>query len=261
MGSWAVEAFPEGANYFVLEGVPGLSVVTERNEGFDAIVSAVGNFTKVGAQTANWSTDEGRAVTAAALEANDNDIQFIFAQNDEMGIGAAQAVRDAGLVPGTDVKIATIDGTTGALEALAAGDLSFVAQYNPFFGDVVFDVVTEDARGQHRLVEHQRRQQHVRLARGGSGRARRPVSASETGRHAPHARRAGVACTGAPAPRHAYGTSRRAGPTYWLSGRISELALSCSITCAVQPVTRLATNSGVKVGVSKPMRWYAGPVG
>ena len=131
----------------MLEGVPGLSVVTERNEGFDAIVGAVGNFTKVGAQTANWSTDEGKAVTAAALAANDNDIQFIFAQNDEMGIGAAQAVRDAGLVPGTDVKIATIDGTSGALTALAAGDLSFVAQYNPFFGDVVFDVVTKTLAG------------------------------------------------------------------------------------------------------------------
>ena len=59
----------------------------------------------------------------------------------------------------------------------------------------------------------------------------------------------------------AYGTSRRAGPTYRLSGRISEFAPSCSITCAVHPVIRLATNSGVNVGVSKPMRWYAGPVG
>ena len=147
VGSWAVEAFPEGARYFVLEGVPGLSVVTERNEGFDSIVNAVGTFTKVGAQTANWSTDEGRAVVEAALAANDNDIQLIFAQNDEMGIGAAQAVAAAGLVPGTDVKIATIDGTTGALTALAAGELSFVAQYNPFFGDVVFDVVSKTLRG------------------------------------------------------------------------------------------------------------------
>jgi len=64
-----------------------------------------------------------------------------------MGLGAAQAVTAAGLVPGTDVKIATIDGTTGALEALAAGELSFVAQYNPFFGDVVFDVVSKTLRG------------------------------------------------------------------------------------------------------------------
>jgi len=147
VGSWAVETFPEGARYFVLEGVPGLSVVTERNEGFEAIVNAVGNFTKVGAQTANWSTDEGRAVIDAVLAANDNDLQLIFAQNDEMGLGAAQAVKAAGLVPGVDVKIATIDGTTGALGALAAGELSFVAQYNPFFGDVVFDVVTKTLAG------------------------------------------------------------------------------------------------------------------
>ena len=179
MGSWAVEAFPEGAKYFVLEGVPGLSVVTERNEGFDAIVSAVGTFTKVGAQTANWSTDEGRAVIAAALAANDNDIQFIFAQNDEMGIGAAQAVAAAGLVPGTDVKIATIDGTTGALKALAAGELSFVAQYNPFFGDVVFDVVSKTLGGdtvRRTSASRATPSTHPRRPRPRS----RPVSASET---------------------------------------------------------------------------------
>jgi simple sugar transport system substrate-binding protein len=64
-----------------------------------------------------------------------------------MGLGAAQAVTAAGLVPGVDVKIATIDGTSGALSALAAGELSFVAQYNPFFGDVVFDVVTKTIAG------------------------------------------------------------------------------------------------------------------
>ncbi len=148
VGSWAVETFPTGANYFVLEGVPGLSVVNERNEGFDAEVSSASGFTKVGAQTANWKTDEGKSVIETVLKANNNDIQFIFAQNDEMGIGAAQAVTAAGLTPGTDVKIATIDGTKGALEALAAGQLSFVAQYNPFFGDVAVDAVQKALAGE-----------------------------------------------------------------------------------------------------------------
>ena len=148
VGSWAVETFAEGANYFVLEGVPGLSVVNERNEGFDSEVDGATGFTKVGAQTANWKTDEGKSVIETVLKANNNDIQFIFAQNDEMGIGAAQAVTAAGLVPGTDVKIATIDGTTGALEALAAGQLSFVAQYNPFFGDIAVDAVEKALAGE-----------------------------------------------------------------------------------------------------------------
>jgi simple sugar transport system substrate-binding protein len=44
-------------------------------------------------------------------------------------------------VPGEDVKIATIDGTKGAMEALAAGRLSFVAEYNPLFGDTALDAV------------------------------------------------------------------------------------------------------------------------
>ncbi|KSU54689.1 substrate-binding domain-containing protein [Microbacterium enclense] len=147
VGSWAVTAFPQGAKYFVLEGVPGLSVVNERNEGFDAEVGSASGFTKVGAQTANWKTDEGKSVIETVLKANNNDIQFIFAQNDEMGIGAAQAVSAAGLTPGTDVKIATIDGTKGALEALAAGQLSFVAQYNPFFGDTAVDAVQKALAG------------------------------------------------------------------------------------------------------------------
>lgn len=148
VGEWAVSAFPQGANYFVLEGVPGLSVVNERNEGFDSAIAGKAGWNKVGAQTANWKTDEGKSVIETVLKANNNDIQFIFAQNDEMGIGAAQAVAAAGLKPGTDVKIATIDGTKGALEALAKGDLSFVAQYNPFFGTDAVDAVKKTLAGE-----------------------------------------------------------------------------------------------------------------
>ncbi len=146
VGDWAVQTFPEGAKYFTLEGVPGLSVVNERNEGFDQVIEGEEGWDKIGAQTANWTADEGKSVIETVLKANP-DLQFIFAQNDEMGIGAAAAVKAAGKVPGTDVKIATIDGTTPALEALAAGDLSFVAQYNPFFGDQAVDAVNKALAG------------------------------------------------------------------------------------------------------------------
>ena len=141
VGEWAVTAFPQGANYFVLEGVPGLSVVNERNEGFDAAIAGKSGWNKVGAQTANWKTDEGKSVIETVLKANSNDVPLIFAQNDEMGLGAALAVEAAGLKPGVDVKIATIDGTKGAMEALLAGRLTFVAEYNPLFGPTAVDVV------------------------------------------------------------------------------------------------------------------------
>jgi ABC-type sugar transport system substrate-binding protein len=146
VGNWAVATYPEGANYYVLEGVPGLSVVNERNEGFDAAIDGKEGWNKIGAQTANWTADEGKSVIETVLKENP-DLQFVFAQNDEMGIGAAAAVTAAGLTPGEDVKIATIDGTTPALEALAAGELSFVAQYNPFFGEDAVDAVNKALAG------------------------------------------------------------------------------------------------------------------
>jgi ABC-type sugar transport system substrate-binding protein len=148
VAEWAAGVLPDGANYFTLEGPAGVSVVNERNRGWDSVMADKTEFVKVGAQTANWSAEEGKSVFETVLKANDNDIQIVFAQNDEMGLGAAQAVEEAGLVPGTDVMIATIDGTKGAMEALAAGKLSFVAEYNPLFGQTALEVVNAVLAGE-----------------------------------------------------------------------------------------------------------------
>ncbi len=148
VAEWAVKDMPDGGNYIVLEGPAGVGVVNERNEGFDSVFSSQSQWKKVGAQTANWKTDEGKSVTETLLKANKNDIQFIFAQNDEMGLGAIQAVQEAGLTPGKDVKIATIDGTKNAIQALADGELSFVAEYNPLFGETALDAVKKTLAGE-----------------------------------------------------------------------------------------------------------------
>ena len=141
VAEWALATFPDGANYFVLEGPAGVSVVNERNEGWNAVMEGEAAFTDLGAQTANWSTEEAKSVFETVLKSNSNDVQLVFAQNDEMGLGAAQAVEEAGLTPGEDVKIATIDGTEAALQALADGTLTFVAEYNPLFGDQALEAV------------------------------------------------------------------------------------------------------------------------
>lgn len=148
VAEWAKSAFPDGGNYFVLEGPAGVSVVNERNQGWDTVIGAESKFVKLGAQTANWSTEEAKSVFETVLKSNNNNVQIVFAQNDEMGLGAAQAVEEAGLKPGVDVKIATIDGTKNALQALADGQLSFVAEYNPLFGDVAADVVKKAIAGE-----------------------------------------------------------------------------------------------------------------
>jgi simple sugar transport system substrate-binding protein len=148
VAEWALTEAPDGAKYFTLEGPAGVGVVNERNRGWDDVMADHPEFVKVGAQTANWSTEEAKSVFETVLKSNNNDIQIVFAQNDEMGLGAAQAVEEAGLTPGVDVKIATIDGTLNAMEALAAGRLSFVAEYNPLFGDTALDVVHKALNGE-----------------------------------------------------------------------------------------------------------------
>ena len=147
VGEWAATTFPDGGNYVVLEGPAGVGVVNERNQGFDEGLGD-SSLTKVDAQTANWSTEEGKSVLETMLKANNNDIQFVFAQNDEMGLGAAQAAEEAGLVVGEDIKIATIDGTKNAIQALADGKLSYVHEYNPLFGETALEVVQKALDGE-----------------------------------------------------------------------------------------------------------------
>ena len=109
----------------------GLSVVKDRGTGWGNKVAS--NVKVLESQSANWSTDEAKTVTAGLLDKYKSDNpQFIFAQNDEMGLGAAQAVDAAGLKG--KVKIIAIDGTKNALQALVDGDLSYVIEYNPIFG-------------------------------------------------------------------------------------------------------------------------------
>lgn len=148
-GEWTVEKYPDGARAVVLEGPAGLSVVNDRNAGWEQAIEG-SNIEVLENQSANWSTDEGKTVTEGLLDKYNNDIQVIFAQNDEMGVGAAQGVEAKGLKPGPDgdVDIITIDGTKPALEALIAGQLSYVIEYNPIMGEEVVDTMVKAVNGE-----------------------------------------------------------------------------------------------------------------
>ena len=133
-----------GGKGFVLEGPAGLSVVNERREGWESKLDS--SITVYESQDANWSTDEAKTKTAGLLDKYQKDVQYIFCQNDEMGIGAAQAVDAAGL--NGQVKIITIDGTKPNLEALRDGDLALVIEYNPLFGDKAVEVADKALAGE-----------------------------------------------------------------------------------------------------------------
>jgi simple sugar transport system substrate-binding protein len=98
-------------------------------------------------QTANWDATEGKAVMEAWLNET-TDIQGVFAQNDEMGLGAAQAITEAGLNPGDDIKIITVDATAGAFRAMIAGDINVVIECNPLLAPQVYEAALKALNGE-----------------------------------------------------------------------------------------------------------------
>jgi simple sugar transport system substrate-binding protein len=98
-------------------------------------------------QTANWSVTEGKQITEAWLKEN-QDVQAIFAQNDEMGFGAIEALKEAGFTPGVDVKVISVDATSGAFTAMLAGDLNVSVECNPLLAPQVYEAALKAANGE-----------------------------------------------------------------------------------------------------------------
>jgi simple sugar transport system substrate-binding protein len=133
-------------NVWELVGNVGSSAAKDRGQGFREKMGACGiEVTK--SQTANWSITEGKQVTEAWLKET-QDVQGIFAQNDEMGLGAIEALKEAGLTPGEDVKILSVDATAGAFKAMLDGDLNVTVECNPLLAPQVYEAALKAANGE-----------------------------------------------------------------------------------------------------------------
>lgn len=133
-------------NVVELVGNVGSSAAIDRGKGFREKMGDCG-ITITKTQTANWSSQEGKDVMTAFLK-DSKDIQGVFAQNDEMGLGAIQALKEVGLKPTTDVKIITVDATKGAFEAMIAGDINTVVECNPLLAPQVYEAALKAVNGE-----------------------------------------------------------------------------------------------------------------
>jgi simple sugar transport system substrate-binding protein len=133
-------------NVWELVGNVGSSAAKDRGQGFREKMGDCG-MTITKSQTANWSITEGKQVTEAWLKET-KDVQAIFAQNDEMGLGAIEALKEAGLVPGKDVYVLSVDATAGAFKAMLAGELNVTVECNPLLAPQVYEAALKAANGQ-----------------------------------------------------------------------------------------------------------------
>ena len=135
-----------GKNVWELVGNIGSSAAKDRGQGFREKMADCGiEISK--SQTANWSATEGKQVTESWLKET-KDVQAIFAQNDEMGFGAIEALKEAGLVPGVDVKILSVDATAGAFEAMREGTLNVTVECNPLLAPQVYEAALKAANNE-----------------------------------------------------------------------------------------------------------------
>jgi ABC-type sugar transport system substrate-binding protein len=131
----------------ILLGAPGNNVTTLRTSGFKEEIAKVAPDIKiVFEQTGNFAREDGQKVSEQLLQSK-SDINGIYAENDEMALGAIVALKGAGKKAG-DVKVVSVDGTKGAVQAIVDGWASAVIESNPRFGPLAFDTATKFFNGE-----------------------------------------------------------------------------------------------------------------
>jgi ribose transport system substrate-binding protein len=123
-----------------LEGVPGASATNDRGQGFQEALDGAAGIELASSQTANFNREEGYNVAQNLLQAT-QDLAGIFAQNDEMALGAVEAAEEAGL---TDLVIVGFDATDDALAAIADGRMAgTVAQQPAMMGQLGVELAVD----------------------------------------------------------------------------------------------------------------------
>ncbi len=126
-------------NIVELQGTVGASAATDRMKGFkDQLAAKYPDMKIIASQTGDFTRAKGKEVMEAFLKAYPGQINGVYGHNDDMVLGAIEAIKDAGLKPGVDIKTVSVDGVKGLFEAMAAGEANVTVECNPLLGPQFF---------------------------------------------------------------------------------------------------------------------------
>jgi ribose transport system substrate-binding protein len=145
-GDWLVKNSNGKAGIVELTGTAGSSVARDRSQGFREAIKNSPDMKILTSQTGNFSRAEGQKVMENIIQAHGKAITAVYAHNDEMALGAIQALKAAGMNPGKDVLIVSVDGEKAALEAIIRGEMNITVESNPRFGQLAFDTLEKYLR-------------------------------------------------------------------------------------------------------------------
>jgi galactofuranose transport system substrate-binding protein len=147
-GRWLAKKLGGKGNLVELQGTTGSDPAIERKKGFEEVLAQNPGMKIIKSQSGDFTRAKGKEVMEAFLKAEGKNITAIYAHNDDMALGAIQAIEEAGLKPGQDIIIVSIDGVRGAFEAMIAGKLNCTVECNPLLGPLTFDAVEKILAGQ-----------------------------------------------------------------------------------------------------------------
>ena len=150
-GQWLLEhakKTPDATlNIVELQGTVGSAPAIDRKEGFQEVIAKNPKMKIIRSQTGDFTRAKGKEVMEAFLKAEGKKINVLYAHNDDMAIGAIQAIEEAGMKPGKDIIIISIDGVKGAFEAMIAGKLNVTVECSPLLGPQLMSIARDVVAG------------------------------------------------------------------------------------------------------------------
>ena len=134
-------------NIVELQGTVGSAPAIDRKKGFEEVIAGKSNYKIIRSQTGDFTRAKGKEVMEAFLKAEGKKINVLYAHNDDMAIGAIQAIEEAGLKPGKDVIVISVDAVKGAFEAMMAGKMNVSVECNPLLGPQLMDIARDVVAG------------------------------------------------------------------------------------------------------------------
>ncbi|MEH7333914.1 substrate-binding domain-containing protein [Neobacillus drentensis] len=149
-GKWLVsesESTNKAVHIIEIEGTANSAPAVDRKQGFNEIIQQNPKFQLLKSYSGDFTVGKGKKLMKEALKTYGSKIDVVYAHNDDMALGAIQAVEDYGLKPGVDIKIISIDATIKAFNSLRLAKMNFTVECNPLLGPQLMKAVKDLKNG------------------------------------------------------------------------------------------------------------------
>jgi galactofuranose transport system substrate-binding protein len=147
--AWLVQATAGNCKIAELQGTVGSSAALDRQTGFNEVIALFPDMEIILSQSGDFTRTNGKEVMESFLKAVDpSEICAVWAHNDDMLIGATQAIKEAGLNPAEDILTISVDAIPDIFLAMAEGDANATVELSPYMGGPAFDAIVRYLNGE-----------------------------------------------------------------------------------------------------------------